>query len=341
MSVAPRSFTKVQLSSAEASKIEEFEGFEHRVKKSRIQDVESYGKLLWQVFPDNIDRRKYRDWWAARQEKPAKIERQPPLSPSEYLLKLQNADYSDTSELTWLHDRYLHRNRPVPVIGTSRDITYKVTLGQRLQPRESCENTKDTRHLLLHNVLGINDNVEPNLDETLRRRLNPSLSEESTEITNSDDYNQDAFHVFHQIGALMYYDGDYNKDPGAAMADKSRWKDTGFAVVSDVTSGRARGVWIVYDFFPVDEDISGDRYHVDDSLDWGWLPNHEGEDDPTDDQFSVAKIADSLADLGPEYELKLEHMLRHEPEIVHAVRAEDGKLLRRTIDRKNPERNLS
>lgn len=66
---------------------------------------------------------------------------------------------------------------------------------------------------------------------------------------------ENAFHVFHQIGALMYYKGDYEKNPKSAMEDSDNWKDTGFAAVSNVTSGKALRVWLVFDFFPYDPSV--------------------------------------------------------------------------------------
>lgn len=65
-----------------------------------------------------------------------------------------------------------------------------------------------------------------------------------------------------------------------------------------------------YDFWPYD-DVSTDRCHVDDDNSWGWLLNHEEDEDESDVQFSSAKIANSLGELEPNYELKLEHKLNH------------------------------
>lgn len=71
----------------------------------------------------------------------------------------------------------------------------------------------------------------------------------------------------------MYYHGDY-KSPKGAMEDETIYCDTAFAVVAYLTYGRAKGVWLVFDFYPFDE-ASAECHHVHDDLDWGWLPNHE------------------------------------------------------------------
>lgn len=83
----------------------------------------------------------------------------------------------------------------------------------------------------------------------------------------------------------MYYAGS-SKVLNAAKADTEAWKDTGFAGVSNVTSGRARAVWLVFDFYPVDA-ASGERYHVGSDHVWGWLPRH-GEND--DEQYRRRRL---------------------------------------------------
>ena len=150
--------------------------------------------------------------------------------------------------------------RTVIIIGHSRGILYKVMLGNRLQPRKS---STDNRPMMPGNSLGISDYVGPSLK---------NLSEESINAAESDDYDRNAFH---QLGALVPYKGDYRKvgiDKG--MNDSEDWEDTGFAVVSEVTTRLARWVWLFFDFWPFDP-ASTDRYHLQDDDYWGWLPNHK------------------------------------------------------------------
>ena len=107
--------------------------------------------------------------------------------------------------------------------------------------------------------------------------------------------------------------------------------------MSNVTSGRSNGVWLVYDFHPIHE-ITGEPYHVKNDLDWGYLPRH---DEFESQQFSVAKIAKSLGDLCPNYEFHFEHMLKHEPDYVRVVKTAEGTLLRQVIDHKTKSRVVS
>ena len=281
-------------------------------------------------LPDREERRAYHEWF----QKPMRMllngSCEICLSPQEVFDKLQNARYNHMPSVLDLQDLNLLQNRPVMIVGHSRGILYKVYLCSRLRPTKP---SPDNRELMPDNILGINDNVEPNLKLTRRQRRNMALSEESTSSAESDDYDRTAFHIFHQFGTLMYYTGNFEEDGVVtAMNNSTEWADTGFAIVSDVTTGSARGVWLIYDFWPYDP-LSTDRDHLQGDDDWGWLPNHEGDDDENDVQFSSAKVADSLNDLGRDYELKLEHKLTHEPELVNVVTTPQGLLLRQTIDK--------
>lgn len=69
----------------------------------------------------------------------------------------------------------------------------------------------------------------------------------------------------------------------------------------------------MYYFWPFDP-ASTECCHLQNDSKWGWRPNHEGDEDKTDLQFSSAKIADSLSELGRE------HKLAHELELVNVVK---------------------
>ncbi|MCJ1264525.1 hypothetical protein MMC22_004397 [Lobaria immixta] len=133
------------------------------------------------------------------------------------------------------------------------------------------------------NILAIYDNVEPNLELTLPQRRDMALSEESTGFVESDDCDRNAFHIFHQFAAPMYYKGDYQDEIEIAMSDTDEWADTGFAIVSNVIQG----------------------------------------------------------DLGQDYELKLDHKLANEPELVKVFGTPDGLLLKRITDKDVQDRVVS
>ena len=72
----------------------------------------------------------------------------------------------------------------------------------------------------------------------------------------------------------------------------------------------------------------GERFHVEDDLDWGYLlGDHEMEQ-----QFSIAKIADSLDQLGNLFPIVPDIKFTHEPEIVVVVQLSAGcELIRDTV----------
>lgn len=313
-----------------------FEAFERMLYHDKVANKGLEVRRRQEIaFPDVNERSAYRQWHTSPLRDPQRP-LQPCPSPEEYLKLLNDTFYNNTQSVRHLYDICRLQYRPVVMIGNSRNIFYKVSLCNRIEGRQIISKTEE-REILPDNILGINDTVEPNLSLfTKRQRRNQSFSEESTGSAESDDYVRDAFHVFHQIGALVYYKGDFEADPEGDKRDEDNWEDIGFTVVSNVTSGRAAGVWLVFNFHPFDDE--GERYHIDDDSYWGWLPNHE---DGEDNQFSSAKIANSVHDLQARYELKFQHKIAHEPEYVRAVKSGLGQLLRHTVDSKTPSRVVS
>lgn len=242
---------------------------------------------------------------------------------------LYNVHWNNLHRVQELHDMTYMNYAPVMLIGQSNTIHYKVVLSTRLKAKDVLIN--DRRPLMPKNILGFNVNVEPR-SGTLRQRRTNNLSTESRDSTESDDYDPASFHIFHQIGHLMCYTEDFitNHD---AIKDAKHWIDTGFSVVVDITSGTPRGVWLLYDFWPTDED--GDRTHISNDYSWGWLPPelHPYVDEWAE-QYSVVKIANSLRDLGPNHEFTLDHPVYHEVEIMPVVMSSIGVLLRQTVDRR-------
>ena len=233
---------------------------------------------------------------------------------------------------------------PVLLLGHAGGVEYKLIPGTRLQAHKT--NWSDERPMMPENVLGVNFNVEPKSDSTgpfARKRRNMNFSEESTQSTESNDYNANEFQILHQIGSVVYYKGDFSKVKGTpAENDSKMWEDSGFTLVSDMTSGKPKGVWLAFDFFPYNRGAE-DRFHISEDFNWGYLPEPasysapDEDGDEEDDQFSFVKIADSLQDLGRDFEFKMEQKIRHEVELVTVVQAADGHLLRQTTAGENIE----
>ena len=254
-------------------------------------------------------------------------------SPEQYMELVRTTQYNNIDAVQKLHDLTYLQHQPVILIGKRSGIHYRVVLSTRLQGKAVV--VKDNRPLLPKNILGVNTNVEPN-PTNRRKRRRPGLSSVSNDLSESRDYERGPFHVFHQMGHLMYYTGDFTGDgTERAISNSEGWDDTGFAVVVDVTTGSPRGVWIIYDFWPENNSIEGDRYHLDDDESWGWLPNQEiAQRDERARQISGARIAFHIRDLGPTYEIRLLNPLDYEPELVPVVLSDEGTLLRQTINRR-------
>ena len=250
-------------------------------------------------------------------------------SAEQYMDLLYKTHWNNLNRVQEIHDMTYMDYAPVILIGQSRTVHYKVVCSTRLQAKDIV--TDDRRPLMPKNILGLNANVEPR-SNTLRQRRRDNLSTESRDSTESDDYDSNAFHIFHQLGDLMCYTKDFTTDRDA-IEDEDHWIDAGFSVVVDITSGKPQGVWLVFDFWP--RNFDGDRHHIDNDTEWGWLPPYlHPYDDEWAEQYSVVKIANELRDLGPNHEFTLDHPIYHEVEIVPVVKSSIGVLLRQTVDRK-------
>ncbi|KAL8726072.1 MAG: hypothetical protein Q9166_006951 [cf. Caloplaca sp. 2 TL-2023] len=291
----------------------------------KIEGVKNKLTFLKHAIPDKTERFAYHDWCTTPFKKqvanaPGTEQQYCPDGPS-LINHLHTTDYTDPNALVTLAQLFRLDHVPAIVIGSSRNVLYGVLLARKLHANKQVTDI-EKRRVLVDIVLGMNANVEPVL------KRSDFYSSESHHSTESEYADITSFNILSQIGSLMAYEGK-GETVSEAVKDTEHWKNTGFIVVSDITTGRARGVWIVYNFWPID--ISGDRYHIEEDDEWGWLPNYDG-DSPEDYQFSVAKIADNLIELKPSFVFKLRHRLRHEPELVRVVKDGMGRLQRQMVE---------
>ncbi|KAL8726071.1 MAG: hypothetical protein Q9166_006950 [cf. Caloplaca sp. 2 TL-2023] len=298
---------------------------------------------LAKAFPNKQQRLAYYQWYASpifkRINNVEGTEQQYCPDAPTLINRLMSTDYTNPKEVWDLAMLKLLDRRPVILIGQSRKISYEVLFSTRLEAKPL--KLPETRDVQMDHILGINANVEPvelpkkyeppSASVVQRRKRSDFLSSESHESTESDSVDFTTFNIMYQIGILRVYAGT-STNQSEAIKDVYGWSDTGFVVVLDITNGKARGVWIVYNFNPVSPE--GDRYRVENEDDWGWLPGYEGHD-KQDFQFSVAKIADKLSDLKAGREFKLQNQLRYEPELVRVVKNGMGNLQRQTVEEKD------
>ncbi|KAL8925505.1 MAG: hypothetical protein Q9208_003396 [Pyrenodesmia sp. 3 TL-2023] len=288
-------------------------------------------------FTNETERIAYCEWFASpltkrRTGNCEPEEQQGCMSGPELIEFLRTADYSNCRTLQDLSNLSLLQNCPQIMVGKSKGYHYEVVLaGDQLCVSRPVE-LPEKRLIMLDNILGINPNVEPTCEapmtsesaprRTRRSEFNYSYSED---IVKAEPDPTSLFRIMFQVGALRVYQGKCT-DVKDMIEDEDHWWDTGFNLVLDITTGRARGVWIVYNFWPQNDE--GDHFRIEDEDHWGLLRGHDREED---DQVSVAKIADDLAELGPDFEFELRHRLGHEPELVDVVRNEAGDLVRQTV----------
>ena len=281
-------------------------------------------------YPRDADKLAFYEWWGQNDESWLLNYEEHVPTVEQYWDLVRATQWTSIDSTNVLHDLTYQDTFPIILVGSSKGIYYKVLIGTPLLARDPSAN--DKRDLFPDNILGIKDNVAPRFSSLKERRAG-NLSEESKPSAESDDYDSNAFHVFHQVGYLMYYEKDFvGVGTEQAMADRRSWSDSGFALVVDVTPGRPRGVWLIYNFWKYDE-IEGERYHDDSEDNWGWLPVKDKEYEEWNEQYSRIKIANSIDDLGPDYVFTLDHPLYHEMELVHVVKSAQGTLLRQTVDK--------
>jgi hypothetical protein len=160
------------------------------------------------------------------------------------------------------------------------------------------------------NVLGVNTNVQPAIPFRSRKANFP---EESTKSHESDDPDYAGF-AFHQIGNLEFRGGNPDNLRTYEDAANGNWFPTLFhAVMRFGRNGAAKGVFIIYDFYPEDEYLQ-ERRKLDDR-DWGYLPS-----DVSDKPISIAKIADKITDLRFGRTFDFVGPLDHPVELVRAMK---------------------
>ena len=243
---------------------------------------------------------------------------------------MEEADFRELSYQLKLVEIFNQRKKPRIPIGRHRAVTLSfVPDHDALQKTRPGKDLPDWRKIRATSILGMNDNVEPPLPG--RDRRNPNLPEESEHSAQSDDTDSTKLQVFQILGELGRH-RDWPSEADKQNAKRSYqkpnfpWRSTGFAVVFNITSGFASDVCIIYDFQPEDEE-TGERGEIGPDVRWGFLPDH-------DDQFAVAKVADSLRDLqwDRDFTIPADSCLRRGPELVPVRQDANGRpLLRTTI----------
>lgn len=210
----------------------------------------------------------------------------------------------------------------IPVGSDRNGEIYRIVPGAYgLRPDELEPKTEVGRELVSLNVLGVNTNVQPKIPVGRRQA---DLSEESSKSNESDDMDTGGF-VFHQLGSLEYWGDEAENLTSYEDAANGVWLPTLFRVVVRFgTSGAANGIYIIYDFYPEDED--GSRGQKTENECWGQLP-----EDKSGQRVSIARIANKITDLGFGRTFDMTEVFNYPVELVRTVSTKEGALIRATV----------
>ncbi|KAL1633538.1 hypothetical protein SLS58_011053 [Diplodia intermedia] len=186
-----------------------------------------------------------------------------------------------------------------------------------LLPHDQLFNKESTPYKLLPPCfLGVNLTVQPREPSRPANRREANLSEASTRTAESAGFE------FQQLGVLQYYVGDLPDTMKEAA--EGGWEPTGYYVVARIApSGCIDGLYVLFDMFPVEDEYTGIRSQITGDT-WGYM-------EPSDEQFTCARIGNRLGEMHFGKELLWTERVRHPVELVRVVRKGDG-LLKRVTD---------
>ncbi|KAH0562428.1 hypothetical protein GP486_002880 [Trichoglossum hirsutum] len=285
-----------------------------------ISALAGMGKAIREKWPAYADRMVYYEWSQERADN-AYARDTAPTKPEDLKKMIATMNYNNDTDRGKLVTAMEQNVVPwLPVGRHQNGGIYRIVAGAYgLQPDQP--NPKTDRMLVSTNVLGVNTNVQPRIPLRSRKA---NFSEESTKSNESDDSENGGF-VFHQIGTLEYWGGEVENFQSLEDAANGPWLNTKFcAVVRFGRNGAANGIYIIYDFYPEDED--GERNWKNTSDGWGIL-----REDRTQQQFSIAKLADTITELRFGRTFNLTEVLDYPVEIVRAVKTPEDAIIRVTI----------
>lgn len=294
-------------------------------------------EIMEERWPLEKDLMAYFAWLQKRLDRGEK-ERNTSISQSDLIHMISTIDYTNEDQRDTLLSVIDKRAVPRCPIGTDMNgVRYRlVPEAYGLQPDR--ESPPVNCKILDSSVLGVNTNVQPLQPPQPPQTCDPNepdprhrlgLPEVSSDLNEFGDWKSGGF-VFHQLGALeLWFDlGESSKDSN--FANKGSWQPTSFFVVVRFScSGDPEGIYIIYNFYPED-DLDGNRDRKIDGYDWGYLSDWELK---AGIQFSMARIADNIGELGYEHKLNFTEVCDYPVEIVPALQTQLGTIVRATVAR--------
>ncbi|KAK0707069.1 hypothetical protein B0T26DRAFT_729057 [Lasiosphaeria miniovina] len=251
-----------------------------------------------------------------------------PVPPNEFVDMIRKTNFANEGSSAEFLFSMEMLNNPFLILGESEFGGVCTGFGLQPGPAYLCPNLDTMDEISTDRyLLGINTNVNVDYTSTptdsrsspKKRRQERSSGEDSTRSTTSEDFDVGNGFVFAQVGALYHFAGPNWKETEPNMVIKGPWKPTGFGVVVQVDErGRPGSVYIIFNFYEWDDE-SGDRKHTAVTDESGKvLPEIGRLHEKCTKTFTVAKIANSLKDLGPDKRFEITPLHSIECQIVRA-----------------------
>ncbi|KAK3348806.1 hypothetical protein B0T25DRAFT_546561 [Lasiosphaeria hispida] len=306
----------------------------------------SDSRRIFQVLPNAEDRAAYGVWLEAR----CQALRAPPISCANFVAQVDSASLIDETCRIKLTRSTMENPALVVPIGSDSDNLYRLVVRpyHLMSHDQNCgyRTLDGTEELIDGSILGVNMTIQPREPALPASRRNANLSEQSTRSAESDDDHAPGF-IFFQLGILQYtwhnQEDNWSSDIAEGVAanmggddddddddDDVNWLDTNFYLVARLgPSGCTTGIYAIYDMFQAYGDSCHRRQIVHDR--WGILPPPYSGGQTQ--QFSMARIGDTLGCLGYGKPLVLEEKVEHPVELVR-VKPSGNALgaIRQTVD---------
>ncbi|KAK2766695.1 hypothetical protein FQN54_006008 [Arachnomyces sp. PD_36] len=222
---------------------------------------------------------------------------------------------------------------PIIPLGIDSDnIRYRIIPNNLRELFEDQKPPSVQGELIDYHIMGVNTNVQPAQPEEPYPPSRLGLPPKSTDLNEFDDWQGGGF-VFYHLGYLETWSGPEESWLQGRSRPAREWDSDNWNVVIRLSSdGTPGGIYVIYDMYPPDDliDERGDAKIEGDH--WGFFPNAAEYLHP---QFSMAKVADDIRQLGFDYKLNLTEVVEHPVEIVRAVKTLRGTIVRTTVSR-NP-----
>ncbi|KAI9855158.1 MAG: hypothetical protein M1813_000517 [Trichoglossum hirsutum] len=284
-----------------------------------IAGLDEREEAIFARWPEKADRMVYYAWIKKRADALMNAHEMTPIRREDLKKMIATMNYNRATDRGKLVNVLQRTIVPWLPVGNDRyGEIYRISPGAYgLRPDQP--KPKIDRELVSMNVLGVNTNVQPKIPFQSRKA---NFSEESTKSDESDDLETGGF-VFHQIGNLEQWGDEPENLTSYDDAANGDWLPTDFYVaVRFGRNGAANGVYIIHDFYPVDESGSRNRKIVTEC--WGILPGGGP-------RFSIAKIANEITDLRFGRTFDLTEALDYPVELVRAVVTPEDAVIRVTV----------